>query len=216
MTSVFVKADPPEPEALILLKPEPLDSVMGKWLAWILTLVIFLLGLIYFSTSFAKSDIPCIEKEYHVLDDEDKDQYYSAQSINRYNNRNTSSADHVPHLDVGQDAVQFKQTHTSNSSSDVSFNPLPNSVKSVSKPVVADENIRSGFTAIEILDDDYCDEYDVYGNCVAPFTPLAIGGFGGYYGFGGRRLPHLNPHLHPDYHRRFPHIPHPPRFHHRH
>lgn len=183
MTSVFVKADPPAPEALILLKPEPLDSVMGKWLSWILALIVFLLGLIYFSTNFAKVDITCDRKKY------DDDDFPNLLSISRH----TSSADHVPHLDVGQDAVKPDIAPAS------SFPDTPASlISSVNRPVVADDSVRTGFTTLAIIDDDDCDEYDVYGNCVAPFTPLAVGGLHGYYGFGGRRFPH--PH-----HRRFPH-----------
>jgi hypothetical protein len=42
-------------KGVVLLQEEPLDSILGKWLAWTLTMVIFIMLLIYFSNYFAKS-----------------------------------------------------------------------------------------------------------------------------------------------------------------
>lgn len=42
-------------EPIILLEDEPLDSVLGKWLSWMLVMIIFVMILIYFSNYFAKS-----------------------------------------------------------------------------------------------------------------------------------------------------------------
>jgi hypothetical protein len=41
-------------EGVILLQEEPLSSILSKWLAWIVVMVIFITSLIYFSNWFAK------------------------------------------------------------------------------------------------------------------------------------------------------------------
>lgn len=44
-----------EIETIILLEEEPITNALGKWLAWVLVMVIFMMCLIYFSNYFAKS-----------------------------------------------------------------------------------------------------------------------------------------------------------------
>lgn len=44
-----------QPEPIILLEEEPVTNVLGKWLAWMLVMTIFVMCLIYFSNYFAKS-----------------------------------------------------------------------------------------------------------------------------------------------------------------
>lgn len=48
-------------EPIILLEDEPITSVLGKWLAWMLVMIIFVMILIYFSNYFAKST-ECMRK----------------------------------------------------------------------------------------------------------------------------------------------------------
>ena len=47
---------------VILLEEEPLSSVLGKWLAWMLVMVLFVVILIYFSNYFAKSTV-CVDPD---------------------------------------------------------------------------------------------------------------------------------------------------------
>jgi hypothetical protein len=42
-------------QTTILLEEEPLSSVLCKWAGWMVLMVIFLMGLIYFSNYFARN-----------------------------------------------------------------------------------------------------------------------------------------------------------------
>lgn len=76
MSSVFVKADPPEPKGIVFVKAEPLNNVLGKWLGWIVCLLIFLICLIYFSNVFAKpSKCRLNRTKYYDTDDGFRSEY---------------------------------------------------------------------------------------------------------------------------------------------
>jgi hypothetical protein len=42
-------------QGIILFDEEPITSILSKWMAWMLVMVIFVMVLIYFSNYFARS-----------------------------------------------------------------------------------------------------------------------------------------------------------------
>ena len=62
----------PDPiNAVILIEPEPLKGWAGRWLGWMVVLILFVVALIYFSNYFAK-DTECLVSSKSPLNNREK------------------------------------------------------------------------------------------------------------------------------------------------